>query len=293
MLAVDFIVRVFEPGGDASIRQFSKKYSPFTKYAGIFIPRDNENSEYVKVDEKTPMQLISVDALGEATQDQLQMMIYRMEWRWWWESSDQNIGSYISRKNTQLVLSKTVDIKKSAISINEVFSKLEWGRYLVVVQSTSGHTSSQTVYNRPEYYYQDQSSSQATMLSFNSDKKKYKTGDNIHISFPAPDKGRALVTIENGTNVTGKFWVNTTGGNNNLDIKATEEMAPCSYVHISLIQPFGQQNNDNPIRMYGVIPIPVKKPASRLFPFLKIPSEFRPERQVSLAVSEKNGRAMN
>lgn len=293
MLNADFTVRIFEPGGDASIRQFTKNYSPFSKYAGLFIARADENSEYIKVDENSAMKLISVDPSGEATADQLQLMVYKMEWRWWWESSDQNIGSYISRNNARLVLSKTVDIKSNPVSISEAFSKLEWGRYLVVVQSTSGHTSSQTVYNRPDYYYEDQSSSQATMLSFTSDKKKYTAGDNINISFPASDKGRALITIENGTSVTDKFWVNTTAGNNDLKIKATEAMAPCAYIHISLIQPFGQRNNDHPIRMYGVIPIPVENPGSRLFPVLQIPSEFRPERQISLSVSEKNGKAMN
>ncbi|MDO8929096.1 MAG: alpha-2-macroglobulin, partial [Bacteroidota bacterium] len=293
MLNADFTVRIFEPGGDASIRQFTKKYSPFSKYAGLFIARADENSEYIKVDENSAMKLISVDPSGEATSDQLQLMIYKMEWRWWWESSDQNIGSYISRNNARLVLSKTVDIKSNPVSVSDAFSKLEWGRYLVVIQSTSGHTCSQTVYNRPDYYYEEQSSSQATMLSFTSDKKKYTAGDNIHISFPAPDKGRALITIENGTSVTDKFWVNTTAGNNDLTIKATEAMAPCAYIHISLIQPFGQRNNDNPIRMYGVIPIPVENPGSRLFPVLQIPSEFRPEKQISLSVSEKNGKAMN
>ncbi|HET6556155.1 MAG TPA: MG2 domain-containing protein [Prolixibacteraceae bacterium] len=293
LLNADFTIRVFEPGGDASIRQFTKKYSPFSKYAGLFIARENENSEFLKVDENSSIKLVSVNPLGEAVTDQLELRIYKMEWRWWWESSDENIGSYISRNNTDLKVNRTVEIKNGQVSINDAFSKLDWGRYLVVVQSSSGHTSSQTVYNRPDYYYEDQTSSQATMLSFTSDKKKYTAGENIHISFPAPDKGRALVTIENGTTVTEKFWVNTTSGNNELKIKATEAMAPCAYVHISLIQPFGQQNNDNPIRMYGVIPIPVENPGSRLNPVLQIPKEFRPERQVSLSVSEKNGKAMN
>lgn len=293
ILNADFTVRIFEPGGDASIRQFTKKYSPYTKYAGLFIARTNENGEYIKVDDNSSIKLISVNPSGEATPDRLQLMIYKIEWRWWWESSDQNIGSYISRKNTKLVVSNSVDINKNPVSINAPFSKLEWGRYLVVVQSSSGHTSSQTVYNKPDYYYEDHSSNQATMLSFTSEKKKYTVGDNIHVSFPAPDKGRALITIENGTSVIDKFWVETKAGNNDLKIKADEAMAPCAYIHISLIQPFGQQNNDNPIRMYGVIPIPVENPGSRLFPVLQIPAEFRPERQISLSVSEKNGKAMN
>ncbi|MBV5314086.1 MAG: hypothetical protein JZU47_12365 [Prolixibacteraceae bacterium] len=293
MLSADFTVRVFEPGGDASIRQFTRKYSPFPKYAGLFIARASENSEYIKVEDNSPIKLVAVNPLGQAVSDEFQLMIYKMEWRWWWESSDQNIGSYISRSNANLVVSKTVEVNGKPITLNSEFNKLKWGRYMVVVQSSSGHTSSQTVYNKPDYYYEDHASNQATMLSFTADKKKYTTGENIHISFPAPDKGRALITIENGTTVIDKFWIDTDSGNNNLKIKATEAMAPCAYVHISLLQPFGQRNNDNPIRMYGVIPVPVENPGSRLFPVLQIPAEFRPEKQISLTVGEKNGKAMN
>jgi uncharacterized protein YfaS (alpha-2-macroglobulin family) len=293
MLSADFTIRVFEPGGDASIRQFTRKYSPFSKYAGLFIARANDNNDYLKVDENSMLKLVSVNPQGEAVVDQLQLMVYKMEWRWWWESSDQNMGSYISRNNAKVVLTKTIDTGKTPVTLSSLFSKMEWGRYLIVVQSGSGHTSSQTVYNKPDYYYEDQSSNQATMLTFTSDKKNYTTGENIHISFPAPDKGRALVTIENGTRVLDKFWTDTKAGNNDLKIKATEEMAPCAYVHISLIQPFGQRNNDNPIRMYGVIPVPVENPGSRLSPVLQIPADFRPEKPISFTVSEKNGKAMS
>jgi hypothetical protein len=293
MLNADFTIRVFEPGGDASIRQFTRKYSPFNKYAGLFIARASENNNYVKVDENSTLNLVAVNPSGAAIPDRLELRIYKMEWRWWWESSDQNIGSYISRNNAKLALSKTIDAGTSSVKLNNVFSKLEWGRYLVVIQSTSGHTSSQTVYNKPDYYYEEHSSNQATMLTFTSDKKNYTVGENIHVSFPAPDQGRALVAIEDGTHVIDRFWVDTKAGNNELKIKATEEMAPCAYIHISLIQPFGQQNNDNPIRMYGVIPVPVENPGSRLAPVLQIPSEFRPEKQISFSVNEKRGRAMN
>ncbi len=294
LLGADFTVRVFEPGGDASIRQFTKKYSPYNKYAGLFIDRPTGNSEYIKVDDNSAIKLISVDPSGEATRDQLELMIYKLEWRWWWESSDQNIGSYISKNNANLSFTKTIEISGKPVSVSSIFKGLDWGRYLIVVRSSSGHSCSQTVYNKPDYYYdEDQAANQATMLSFTADQKKYTVGNDIKISFPAPDQGSAFVSIENGSEVLDKFWVNTTAGNNSLKIKATEKMAPCAYVHISLIQPFGQQNNDNPIRMYGVIPVPVENPGSRLQPVLQIPEEFRPERQLTFTVSEKSGKAMN
>lgn len=293
ILNAEFTIRVFEPGGDASIRQFNRKYSPFTKYVGLFMARAGENTGYIKVDENAPVKLVSVNQSGDAAADQIELMVYAMEWRWWWESSDQNVGSYISRNSSNLVYSEKVDLSAGQATVNNVFKGQKWGRYLVVARSTSGHTSSQTVYNNPDYYYQDKASNQATMLTFTSDKKNYTTGENIHINFPAPDEGRALVTIENGTSILDKFWIDTRSGNNDLKIKATEAMAPCAYIHISLIQPFGQRNNDNPIRMYGVIPVLVENPGSRLFPVLQIPAEFRPEKQISLTVGEKNGRPMS
>ncbi len=293
MLNADYTVRIFEPGGDASIRQFTKKFSPYEKYAGLQITSTGNNKDFTKVDDNSSMKIVVVNSSGQAVNDRVQLMIYKMEWRWWWESSEQNVGSYITRNNARLVISKMFELGGAPATVNNVFKSLEWGRYMVVMQSSSGHASSLTVYNKPDYYYGEEAASQATMLSFTSDKKDYKTGDKIHISFPAPDKGRALVTVEDGARIIDKFWVNTSAGNNDLIIKATEEMAPCSYVHISLIQPYGQRNNDNPIRMYGVIPVPVENPGSRLSPVLKIADEFRPERQVSMTVSEKSGNAMN
>lgn len=293
MLNADYTVRVFEPGGDASIRQFSRKFSPYTQYAGLSIPSSGQNRDFIKVDDQTPVKLVSVNPQGQAVADRVQLMVYKMEWRWWWESSDQSIGSYINRNNARLILSKEINTTKTPVTLNEVFKPLDWGRYMIVAQSASGHTTAVTVFNKPDYYYGEGAANQATMLSFTSDKKSYTTGEKIHISFPAPDEGRALVTIEDGAKIIDKFWVNTTAGNNDLAIKATAAMAPCSYVHISLIQPYGQRNNDNPIRMYGVIPVPVEDPGSRLSPVLKIADEFRPEKEVSLKVSEKSGRAMN
>ena len=293
ILSADYTVRIFEPGGDASIRQFTRKFSPYNKYAGLLITSTGENREFIKVDDNSAVKLVTVNPVGQAVDDGVLLMVYKMEWRWWWESSDENIGSYINRNNARLMLSKTVELGSAPTTLANLFKPLEWGRYLVVAQSSSGHTSSTTVYNKPDYYYGENSANQATMLSFTSDKKSYKTGDKIHISFPAPDKGRALVTIEDGAKILDKLWVDTSEGNNDLVLKATAEMAPCSYVHISLIQPYGQRNNDNPIRMYGVIPVPVENPGSRLSPVLKIADEFRPEKQISFTVSEKSGKAMN
>jgi alpha-2-macroglobulin len=293
ILNADYTIRIFEPGGDASIRQFTKKFSPYAKYAGLQVTSTGENRSFVKVDENSEIKVVSVNPTGRTVSDQIDLMIYKIEWRWWWESSDENIGSYINHNHANLVLSKEIHTGSDPVKLSGVFKSMKWGRYLVVARSSSGHSSSMTVYNNPDYYYGEESANQATMLSFTSDKSSYRAGEKIRVRFPAPDKGRALVTIEDGSKIIDKFWAETSAGNNELTIKATGEMAPCSYIHISLIQPYGQRNNDNPIRMYGIIPVPIENPDSRLSPVLKVADELKAEKQVSLTVSEKNGKAMN
>ena len=56
-----------------------------------------------------------------------------------------------------------------------------------------------------------------------------------------------------------------------------------------LIQPHGQDQNDLPMRMYGVIPINVKNPETILEPKLMVADEFQPETTTTISVSESNG----
>src|SRR5690606_37923285 len=50
--------------------------------------------------------------------------------------------------------------------------------------------------------------------------------------------------------------------------------------------------NDLPIRLYGIIPIMVEDPATKLVPELKMPNALRPEQEFEVKVSEKNKKPM-
>jgi len=43
----------------------------------------------------------------------------------------------------------------------------------------------------------------ATLLAINTDKEKYNPGDEIKLSFPAPENARAIITLENSTGFLG------------------------------------------------------------------------------------------
>ena len=50
--------------------------------------------------------------------------------------------------------------------------------------------------------------------------------------------------------------------------------------------------NDLPLRMYGVQPVMVENPASRLEPQITMPDKLHPEEPFSIKISEKNGKPM-
>ena len=132
----------------------------------------------------------------------------------------------------------------------------------------------------------------AKMLVFSTDKDNYNVGETAKLTFPSGSEGRALVSIENGTEVIDHQWVETKLGETTIDIPVTEEMAPNVFINISLLQPHDVTSNDLPIRLYGVIPMLVENPETELDPKFTMPNELRPEANYEIKVSEKNDKPM-
>ncbi|MBE0713263.1 MAG: hypothetical protein IH583_12870, partial [Candidatus Aminicenantes bacterium] len=159
----------------------------------------------------------------------------------------------------------------------------------------SGHASGQIVYiDWPGWAgrAREEGGVGATTLSFTSDKPGYKVGEKAVIYLPEAVQGRALVSIENGTSVIDKMWVSTVKGENRFEIPLTAAMTPNVYVHVTLLQPHRDKTSDAPIRLYGVIPVLVEDPGTRLEPVLKVADEFRPKEKFRVEVRESGGRPM-
>ena len=101
------------------------------------------------------------------------------------------------------------------------------------------------------------------MLSFSTDKQSYTIGEEVKVMIPTPKSGRALITIENGSRVMEAHWLETEESSSVFKFKVTPQMAPNIYVHVSLMQPHAR-TNDLPIRLYGVAPVVVDDPGTRL-----------------------------
>ncbi len=297
MLNANFITRVFEKSGEFSIITKSIKYSPFESYVGIKMDSDGQNGWY-QTDTKYSVNIVSVDEFGKpVVRKNLKVKLYKISWRWWWNSYNDNLASYLGRNSKQTISTQYINTDangKGSFDIQINYRNYDDnGRYLLVAEDPkSGHKTGMTVYFSKWYGRLGGGGEGANMLSFNSDKDKYKVGEEVNISIPSSKNGRALVSLESGSDIVDLFWVETQENETRFSFPITKEMAPNVFVHISLIQPHAQTLNDNPIRMYGVIPIEVEDPETKLSPKIGVAKSFEPEKEFVVKISEEQGNAM-
>jgi len=297
MLNATFITRAFEEGGDFSVDQMKIPYAPYRYFVGMKTPKGDKARGMLLTDTDHNIDIVTVDANGNpVARKDLEATLYKISWRWWWEAGANNIGSYSGMSNYSVITSKKVSTNSEGIGKFDIEVKYpDWGRYLLTVKDRAGHSTGKIIYiDWPGWAgrAQDENPGGASMLVFAADKKEYKVGESIKVTFPGAKSGRALVSLENGSKVIGSHWVETNEGETVFEFKATENMAPTVYVNITLLQPHANTANDLPIRLYGVIPLKVEDPQTRIQPILNMPDELSSEQEVTVAVNEKTGKEM-
>ncbi len=293
-LRASFTTRVFEAGGDFSVDRSSIDYFPFRNYIGLKSPAGSAIGNKLLSGNNYRFALASVNTNGVAVNlPKVQLKIYKLEWKWWYEHDDEDLVSFIARPGTICVRDTQISTMQGKGYFDFKVNYPEYGRYLVTVtDSEGGHQAGKIIFvDWPGMSRESQGNIEnAAMLNFSCNKSSYTTGEDIVLTFPSPAKGKALVSIETGTKVLAKFWVNTRAGETQCSFKATAEMCPNAYIHLSLLQPHANTINDLPIRMYGIIPLTVDNPASHINPLILTADTWKPESTASIEVREEHGR---
>lgn len=296
LLNAQFLVRAFENGGDFSIDAFTKTYAAYDAFVGLKSPKENAYGSYF-TDENQPFEVVLLSPNGTPIKRKgLQVKIYKIEWRWWWDSSYDNLSTYMSSSYHRPYLEKTIDTdNKGKGFFNIKIPEQDRGRYLIrVIDPLSGHATGRTAYFFKNWWETSPQNEKdaAKMLVFSSDKKQYNVGETAKITFPSGSKGRALISVENGTEVVDYKWVKTNKGQTTVNVPITASMAPNVFINISLLQPHAITTNDLPIRLYGVIPITVENPKTKLTPIIKMPETLQPKQEFNISISEANKKPM-
>ena len=97
MLNAVFTTRVFEKGGDASINQTVLPYAPYPAFVGMNIPALGATGRVLFTDRPNEVRLVTLDKNGKPVRSEVEVNVYKLDYRWWWESDNEYLGSYITR----------------------------------------------------------------------------------------------------------------------------------------------------------------------------------------------------
>ena len=292
MLKLKFRSKVFENGGDYSEDFTSTRYSPYRSYVGIKVNGGENWMNALNTEKTHPIALAAVSEFGTLLSKEVNIKIYKLGWRWWWEgNSSDELTQYISSYDKKLIQNDTYRITNGKGTYNLKFDKPAWGRLLIEIEDpSSGHKTSQLIYaDYPGWWSNDSSGSKAaSMLSIETGKSNYNVGEDIEVVVPSGGIGNLFVTVEKGNRILEQFWVKAEEKSTTFRIRASKEMTPNIYITATLIQPHAQTKNSLPIRVYGVVPVLINDINSQLKPIVKGPKSVKPESTFNIKVSEEN-----
>ncbi len=294
MSNVTFKTTVFEQGGNFSVDYTTGIYSPYKAYTGIAVPLNRWGEPSIPERKAADITTLVVDQNGKPVSGvTTSINIYKVDWRWWWES-DYSDASYYTGDFNEAAVATYSGKTNSDGKFTFKFQPSTWGRYFIKASSNaSPHESGAFIYSGyPDYADAEQMSNIATSLPLGIDAKEVKIGEPINLSFNAAAGSKALVTIEGGNSIIDHRWFDCKDGVNKVSIKTTDAMGSNAYAFVTLIQPHNHPANDMPLRMYGALPFRIINPALVLHPVIQMPQEIQPDRKSEIVVSEQNGNEM-
>lgn len=298
MLSAWFTSRVHEEGGGFSISKQEIDYHPFEHYVGIKLPKGDAERDMLLTDTEHTVSIGSLNADGqEVSLPQVEVTLYKIEWKWWWDKTPDSLAEYADSSHSSKLQQSIVSTTNGKGEWKFQIKYPEWGRYLIRACDLQGkHCTGKTLYvDWPGWAgrAQEDGSGAAAMLRFSSDKTSYQVGETAQIQLPEAQAGRALFTVETSSQILEQRWIDFNGQRTQIPLPITANMAPNAYVSVTLLQAHQNKQNDRPIRLYGIIPLTVEDPATKLQPVVKAAEEWQPESTQTFSITEQSGRAMD
>jgi uncharacterized protein YfaS (alpha-2-macroglobulin family) len=294
-----FMTRVFEPSGAFSSEQITKEFSPYKRYVGLRLPKGDAARNMLLTDVDHRADILLLDAGGKPVSGNVELdcAVYKLDWRWWWEKGENEGAEFASVLSRSPIVSGKVTAGNGRAAWNFRVKYPEWGRYLVLVRDAAGgHAAASTVYiDWPGWAgraTEGAGQGAAAMLVLSPDKGQYSAGEKASVSFPSNKNAGAMVVLEKGGNVLKREWIECADTQTRYEFTVDASMVPNVYVHVTLLQPHLQTQNDLPLRLYGIAPVMVEDPRSKLRPVVTAPDIWESESDVDFTVSEASGRPM-
>ncbi|MEM5946999.1 MG2 domain-containing protein [Spirochaetia bacterium 38H-sp] len=289
-----FLCRAYETGGDISINTSSVKYSPYTHYAGLMLPREKDSWYDFESKKEYEMNVVSVTDEGKpAPNRNLNITIYKINWWWWWHKED-DFTNFFRKYDARKLQSWRVTTDSTG-GAKQKFSFDDGGRYLIYVEDPkSGHATGKIVYTSWWGRNMAAVTGNASVLFFFPDKEEYTPGEKAKLSFPSSPDAKLYLAVSDAYTIKKLIYLEAEKDKDTIDVEIdiTDDFDSTMYIHAFLVQPYDNLKNDRPIRMYGLQPIRIKKEKYSISPVIETDKNFMPFKTANIKISEKNGKPM-
>ena len=266
---------MYEPSGAYSQSSQSVKVSPYEHYVGLRVPKGDKARGMLLTDMEHPIQVVRVDNDGNPTGDgMVDMHLYKIGWRWWWQQGSESLADFVSSNNYRSIQKGTVKLAGGKATLNRLgLSRMGPlpGRCRQKRQTPLG----ENVYiDWPGWAGKQRKDNLGGASPSPCDSAEYKVGEEVTLTMPASPGARMFVSIEL-RRVLRSEWVEADSERMQYKLKATA-IAPTVYAHVMLVQAHENTLNDAPIRMYGITPLKVVNPDTKLEPVIAAPESLNP-----------------
>ena len=269
--------KVLEKGGRPNHRRLRLPIDPYDRYVGLQKPELDYG--YTRVGSPLRIPAVVADVEGNLVAGRnLRYRVYRGMTHWWWEYENRQAfrRRFKSDRGTELLSEERVLSAPAPVDL--VFEPEEGGEYLIEVADGDdrGHTAA--FFLRAYHWGRAPEGGSDGVLALKTDRERYQPGDEAVVSFPVPGEGSILFSLEQGGRVLDSRWYGLDGIREEarIPVPVSDGMIPTAYASVSLIQPHAQTGNDRPMRLFGVVPIQVDDPGTRLGFDIRMPDLLRP-----------------
>lgn len=237
-----------------------KRFEVFTQrtFYGIGMP-----DTYVSTNVPLSIPLVALNQNGQPAQAQGQLEIVRFDYQTVIEKNTDNSIRYVSRKQTKVLLSRTVSFANGKAEVS--FAPPTSGEYEVRLRRAGARTYTAQAFYAYGYGYTTNASFEVNtegQVEMQFDKDSYEVGDRAKVLFKTPFAGRLLVSIERNK-VLEYHWLETDKKSAELDFKISNDHLPNVYVSATLFR--AMDDAQLPLTVaHGYAPVMVQDPDSQL-----------------------------
>ncbi len=281
------------PGGGSNKQGNTIKVSPFDSYVGLKkLDGQGWSGNHLRK-ENIKVELVNVDGKGDVSTaaNTLDYTIQKRVSFWWIDKYMlRSSGFYYDESYWTTVKTQAVKISgKTTLTLPS--GSLDDGAYRIAFKDRNSGHETETYFT---VYSSEQSipGTQPYIIQFEVSKEEVNAGEPITIKFPQIPGAKALISIEKANKIIQKSWFSLDEKNGEVTINTNADWSPNVYIHATIIQPYAQDNNDMPLRMYGIKPLIVNSNAKELKPVATLPDKLESNHSYTFTVSEEKGRAM-